>query len=115
MAGVGNGCTALLLQVWAPHSPTPLPHLQRPIDLPSLWLQAATWVRDPELLEDFRRFCIVWPYAIKRVRPSEGIEGSHNLIQGHPNFIKGSHDFMRHLTSKRLQWPKAASRRVRYR
>ena len=30
--------------------------------------QATTWVKDPMLLEDFRRFCIVWPYTIKRVR-----------------------------------------------
>ncbi|GAX76520.1 hypothetical protein CEUSTIGMA_g3966.t1 [Chlamydomonas eustigma] len=42
LAGVGNGAT-------------------------SLYLQAAAWIKDPKLVNDFRRFCIVWPYAIKQV------------------------------------------------
>ncbi len=33
----------------------------------SIFLQVCTWVRDPELKDDFRRFCIVWPYSIKQV------------------------------------------------
>ncbi|KAG1666969.1 hypothetical protein FOA52_004252 [Chlamydomonas sp. UWO 241] len=31
----------------------------------TLFLQAATWIDDPDIVEDFRRFCIVWPYSIK--------------------------------------------------
>jgi putative membrane protein len=46
LSGVGNGAT-------------------------SLFLQAATWIKDPKAVNDFRRFCIVWPYAIKQVVTSE--------------------------------------------
>ena len=59
-----------VLAFWA------LPALTHPPSLPppkgtgatSLFLQAATWIKDdPKLVNDFRRFCIVWPYAIKQV------------------------------------------------
>jgi hypothetical protein len=36
-------------------------------------LQAATWIRDPDILEDLRRYCIVWPYAIKQTVLSEKV------------------------------------------
>lgn len=26
----------------------------------SIFLQAATWIKDPKIVNDFRRFCIVW-------------------------------------------------------
>uniref|UniRef100_A0A7R9Z3M3 Uncharacterized protein n=1 Tax=Chlamydomonas euryale TaxID=1486919 RepID=A0A7R9Z3M3_9CHLO len=37
----------------------------------SAFMQAATWIRDPDILEDLRRFLIVWPYAIKQTVLSE--------------------------------------------
>ena len=34
----------------------------------SIFMQAATWIQDnPSLVEDFRRFCIIWPYSIMQV------------------------------------------------
>ena len=38
----------------------------------SILLQAATWSKDPVLVDDFRRWCIVWPYAIKQVWGAQG-------------------------------------------
>jgi hypothetical protein len=36
----------------------------------SIFLQAATWIQDnPRLVDDFRRFCIIWPYSIMQVVP----------------------------------------------
>ena len=32
----------------------------------TVFLQAATWIQDPLMVDDFKRFCIAWPYAIKR-------------------------------------------------
>ena len=56
----GTGFTSLFL-------PPSLPPPQG-TGATSLFLQAATWIKDdPKLVNDFRRFCIVWPYAIKQV------------------------------------------------
>ena len=34
-------------------------------------MQAAMWVKDPQILEDFRRFCIVYPFSILHILKSE--------------------------------------------
>ena len=34
----------------------------------SLFQKAAAWVEDERLIDDFRRFCIVYPYSISQVR-----------------------------------------------
>ena len=37
----------------------------------TVYLQAATWIQNPLMVDDFRRFCIAWPYAIRQVLTGE--------------------------------------------
>jgi len=34
-------------------------------------MQAAMWVKDPQIVEDFRRFCVVYPFSILHILKAE--------------------------------------------
>ncbi len=65
----------------------------------SIFLQAATWIDDPELVEDFRRWCIVWPYSIKQVRGVGREEGGGGGQMGE---VRGGFSHLASITFCRL-------------